>query len=340
MESKYDDDENDGKRSECKQESKEESKYNSDDEESDEDDDEMDLAVLEELPKASKGRRNTVTSAPITVDPNWSPPVYEKSAEEREAIHKAVDENILFRSLEADPQGLEIICDAMQQKHFEPQEEIITQGQEGDMFYILEEGSCEVFVEGVGRVMQVDGDSVNNYFGELALLHDAPRAATVKSVSDVRCWALDRTTFKKIMFNQTTKTRRLHGEFLSQVPILSTISEYERLTIADALMPMDYAEGEMIVSQGQEGNDFYIIADGEVKVTKDNAADEVSRRLGCGDYFGELALLSSDTRQATVTAVKTTKCLRLDRRTFKRLLGPLEAILKENAELYGEYVSK
>jgi cAMP-dependent protein kinase regulator len=340
MESKYDDDDEDGKRQESKQESKEESKYNSEDEESDEDDDEMDMSIIDNLPRASKGRRNTVTSAPIVVDPSWRPPVFEKSVEETAAIQKAVSRNVLFRSLEDDPQGVQTICDAMQAKIFEPLTEIIKQGAEGDMFYILEEGTCEVFVEGVGRVMQVDAESANNYFGELALLHDAPRAATVKSVSDVRCWALDRTTFKKIMFNQTTKTRQLHGEFLAQVPILSTISEYERFTIADALMPMDYREGETIVSEGQEGNDFYIIADGEVKVTKANSEEEVSRRLACGDYFGELALLSSDTRQASVTACKLTKCLRLDRRTFKRLLGPLEAILKENAELYGEYVSK
>lgn len=53
----------------------------------------------------------------------------------------------------------------------------------GDRFYIVEEGRCEIFVKGVGKVMEViGGTSARNYFGELSLLYDAPRAATVTAV--------------------------------------------------------------------------------------------------------------------------------------------------------------
>lgn len=150
------------------------------------------------------------------------------------------------------------------------------------------------------------------------------------------------------MMDTTTKQRHLHKAFLEDVPILSSLSTYERLTIADALVPIKFKAGEHIVEQGRAGNEFYIIADGEVKVQKDGVDEEVSRRLLCGDYFGELALLvnelklkyivsvthpicvqDTDTRQATVIAIKDTLCLTLDRKTFKRLLGPLEALLKQ-----------
>jgi cAMP-dependent protein kinase regulator len=84
-------------------------------------------------------------------------------------------------------------------------------------------------------VSQVSNESSRNYFGELALLYDAPRAATVTAIENVSCWCLDRTTFKTILMDSTLKQRSLHQQFLEQVPLLSTLSTYERLTIADAL---------------------------------------------------------------------------------------------------------
>lgn len=55
---------------------------------------------------------------------------------------------------------------------------------------------------------------------------------------------------------------------------------------------------------------------------------------GPGDYFGELSLLNNDKRRATVRAVRPTVCLTLGRETFKRLLGPLETILKVRRDVF------
>ena len=61
--------------------------------------------------------------------------------------------------------------------------------------------------------------------------------------------------------------------------------------------------------------------------------------MTAGHYFGEIALLTNETRKATVTAVKPTKCLSLDRKTFKRLLGSLENKLRSNIDAYEKFVS-
>ena len=85
----------------------------------------------------------------------------------------------------------------------------------------------------VGKVLDVkEGDA----FGELALMYDAPRAATVIAASDVVTWALDQITFKKTLKDTTIKKRNMLQEFLKDVPILRLLSEYERLTLADALI--------------------------------------------------------------------------------------------------------
>ena len=80
-------------------------------------------------------------------------------------------------------------------------------------------------------------------------------------------------------------------------------------------------------AQGDAGDNFYLIRSGEVKCTKVGSADEVSRRLKKGDFFGELALLSTDKRAATVSSVEKTTVLTLGRVQFTRLLGPLKDIM-------------
>jgi len=61
---------------------------------------------------------------------------------------------------------------------------------------------------------------------------------------------------------------------------------------------------------------------------------------GPGNYFGELALLRGEPRAANVVSITELKCITLDRHAFKRMLGPLEEILKRNAEAYQKFVEK
>ena len=65
------------------------------------------------------------------------------------------------------------------------------------------------------------------------------------------------------------------------------------------------------------------------KSSLDAGSKEVAH-LQSGAYFGEIALMTTKTRQATVTASGTTECLSLDRNTFKRVMGPLKHILTRN----------
>ena len=93
----------------------------------------------------------------------------------------------------------------------------------------------------------------------------------------------------------------------------------------------------------KEGNDFFIVEEGEVICTKRDGAGgemEVSDPLGPGSYFGELALLTDDLRKATVRALSPVRVLAVDRATFNRILGSLRESLKTNMEMYEKYVDE
>ena len=89
------------------------------------------------------------------------------------------------------------------------------------------------------------GDS----FGELALLYNAPRAATIKSIEDGILFALDRETFNHIVKDASANKRTRYEDFLSKVEILESMDPYERSKIADALKPMKFKKGEYIVKE-------------------------------------------------------------------------------------------
>jgi cAMP-dependent protein kinase regulator len=120
-----------------------------------------------------------VFAEPVKLDEHWEPRIVPKSDAEKAQIRKIVAGNILFTALDEDQ--LEIIIGAFEQKLFKQGDVLIKQGDMGDFFYILAEGTCDIFKNGVLVLQCVPGMG----FGELALLYDSPRAATVQATSDV-----------------------------------------------------------------------------------------------------------------------------------------------------------
>lgn len=135
----------------------------------------------------------------------------------------------------------------------------------------------------------------------------------------------------------TIKKRKLYGDFLRNVEILKTLVDYEIQRVADALVQETWKSGETIVKQNDKGHAFYIIEDGSVNVVKD---DNKVATLKRGDYFGEMALMFDQPRAATVVASGDVKTVRLDRQSFKRLLGSCEDLLKRNMAVYNMIISK
>lgn len=254
---------------------------------------------------------------------SWKPPTNNLTENQRIELNKTLQTNFLFQRL--DGNAKKTVLSALTQKNYKKGDEIIKQGDEGDYFYIIENGTVEFLVDEVEVGSSKEGSS----FGELALMHNSPRAATVIAASEtVTCWALDRLTFRRILLEGTFNKRLMYENFLKEVKILSGLSNQEISKLADALTTEIYHQGEKIVTEGDIGENFYFIESGNCQVSKQS--EGVLTKLSKGDYFGEVALLNNLPRQATVEAIDTVIVATLDKSGFQRLLGPAVDVLKSN----------
>ncbi|XP_048861763.1 cAMP-dependent protein kinase type I-beta regulatory subunit-like, partial [Brienomyrus brachyistius] len=130
------------------------------------------------------------------------------------ALAKAISKNVLFAHLDDNERS--DIFDAMFPVTHIAGETVIQQGDEGDNFYVIDQGEVDVYVNGEWVTSIGEGGS----FGELALIYGTPRAATVKAKTDLKLWGIDRDSYRRILMGSTLRKRKMYEEFLSKVSIL------------------------------------------------------------------------------------------------------------------------
>ena len=145
----------------------------------------------------------------------------------------------------------------------------------------------------------------------------------VVAVGSVTLLRLKRDTMVGLLGDLTTLMRdNFQKNILGAIEMFQTLSASEVSILVEALSEQRFMEGDVIIRQGEPGETFYIVKQGEVKITKvaDGAStDREIARLREGTYFGEVALLRDEPRMATVTAVAPTVCMSVDRTTFSQV---------------------
>jgi cAMP-dependent protein kinase regulator len=261
---------------------------------------------------------------------DFKPPVYDKSKAQADRLREILTKSFIFGNV--DDKSMQVVIEAMHKVELTKDEKIISEGENGDYLFVVDEGELLCYKDGnEANVLKtcVGGD----VFGELALLYNCPRAASVVAKSPCLLWKLDRETFGHITSTTAEKTRDALKQFLAKVPILESVSDVERSTLADVMIRTSVTSGTEIVRQGDAGDLLYFVEEGTAVALKDGSQVMSYAR---GDYFGELALLNekSGTRQATVKAVSDVRLVSLKRADLSRLLGSLEQTLLERASAY------
>ena len=268
--------------------------------------------------------------------------VIPKTEETKAKIEKRLKTSFLFLAL--DDKEFRIVVDAMDEKRFKAGEFVIKQGEDGSELFVVESGtlSCTKVFPGKSEATFLKKYEAGEAFGELALLYNAPRAASIQADNDSLLWSLDRDTFNNIVKDSSRKRREKYEHFLEQVKILETMEPYERSVLSDAFVEENFKAGDYIIRAGEEGNKFYLIEDGEAVATKGDG--EESKELMVynkpGQYFGERSLLKNEPRAANVIARTNCRLVSIDRHSFKRMMGPLDTIMRRNMDVYDHFVQK
>lgn len=316
-------------------------------------------------------RRTSISAESIAIDSSADEvlPVYPKDEDQRRRIKEAIRQNFIFRDLNEEQE--KSVLDAMQERSVSKNELIIRQGDVGEYFYVVATGHFNCYIRpeplppnwlNQPNMLEENKDKFTQpkfhpelgtlvaeckpgkSFGDLALMYGAPRAASVLAVEASTVWSLDRTTFRTIVLTSRHRTVMMYESFLSTVPLLSSLGAAERSKIADALQSKDYRDGDVVVQQGDIGDTFFFVEEGEAIATKKHTTEDGQTKevqvgyLKKGDYFGELALLRAAPRAATVSAVHRSdpsqpklKVAALDEAAFTRLLGPLRELMERKA---------
>jgi CRP-like cAMP-binding protein len=195
---------------------------------------------------------------------------------------------------------------------------IITQGDVGGSFYLIDSGQVEVTVDS----FRVSVLGPGNSFGERALLRQDTRSATVTALEPTSLWCLDAGDFiaaatgreQPAMQRVWHTTSGTLEEILEGVPQFAALNRRE---VAQRGELLSVVAGQRIISEGEAGDRFYVVLDGEARVTIDG---QLKRSVLTGDWFGEIALLHPVARTATVTAVGEVSLWSLRRESFLELL--------------------
>uniref|UniRef100_A0A8B9LFG7 cGMP-dependent protein kinase n=1 Tax=Astyanax mexicanus TaxID=7994 RepID=A0A8B9LFG7_ASTMX len=230
-----------------------------------------------------------------------------KTDRSKDLIKEAILDNDFMKNLELSQ--IQEIVDCMYPVEYSKDSCIIKEGDVGSLVYVMEDGKVEVTKEGLKLCTMGPG----KVFGELAILYNCTRTATVKTLTNVKLWAIDRQCFQTIMMRTGLIKHAEYMEFLKSVPTFHGLPEEILSKLADVLEETHYEDGDYIIRQGARGDTFFIISKGKVTVTREDAASQETvylRSLGKGDWFGEKALQGS----------------------YKHLIGGLEDVSSKGSE--------
>jgi CRP-like cAMP-binding protein len=203
-------------------------------------------------------------------------------------------------------------------------EVLFHEGDPGDALYVIVEGELSVQAEGPPRV-EMARMGAGAFLGEVALMTDQPRSATVTSIGDAELLRIDRPTLKRVLAS--------HGEVLAAVlrfvrerlvdrwtrtsPLFRPFNPNERATLASKFKFLEIDAGRVLLASGVRPDGLYIVLAGQFLVRR---GTQQLATLGPGDLIGETALLSGNPLSVEVVARGKSLALCLPAGEFREVI--------------------
>ena len=169
-------------------------------------------------------------------------------------------------------------------------------------------------------------------FGEIALLYNDKRTASVTALTNCEAWVLSGDVFKHIVAAHSIQRRNISLGHLDKVELFKVLETYEKVKLIDGLKMLPCNDGDYVFHEGDVGEHFYIIEKGEMECgrEKKDGSFELVRKLEAGSHFGEIALINNARRTLSVRSKGASQMMSLTRAAFNRILGSIKKYLKED----------
>lgn len=216
----------------------------------------------------------------------------------------------------------------MTMREYAEGEVVVREGEAGRSFFVVIEGRVRVekSVASRGAVTLAYLDE-GACFGEMSLIQDGPRTATVIADRRAKLAEVDDLTLAATTQRYPSVARALRDFYAERLlsttmalhPFFEPFERLERRELARGFARRSFRAGETLIHEGRPGEGFYLLLSGRLCVEKASPEGPVElARLGPGDMFGEMSLLSNAPTTASVRAETDAMVLRLGRKTFDR----------------------
>jgi CRP-like cAMP-binding protein len=223
----------------------------------------------------------------------------------------------------------------------EPGETIVHEGSIGTSFFVVSSGAVRV-CKGETTVARLKEGS---FFGEMALLSGAPRAASVIAEEETECLEISAALLADLQHRyphvgQVLKKfarQRLLANVLATSPLFKPFDKKERNALVERFKSRDVQAGESVLEEGKLSDGLFVVMSGELEVRKGRDGDQIAlASLKEGDVFGEISLLTKSGATATVVATRRSTVLRMPREAFDEVISTHPQVLMLVSELSDE----
>lgn len=283
--------------------------------------------------KTTQKRAAVSAEASSSEEVSYSKVVYQKTEEARQFIMMVVADSTLFAGASSS-QRTELV-DAMQERTCGVDELIIQQGDPGEHYFVVRSGEYAVYLKQKGDT-PVHKYKPGGTFGELALLYNKPRAATVKCVTPGVLYQLDRGTFRGVLIAGQKSTGDASLRILKKVPLLEGLTDQQYNQLLSVLTEEKYEDEQIVCEQGASMDSLYLVKEGLVNLVEGSSTAAPGSGAvvpyQAGDFFGASALSDDGTNKwfGAISAVGTVTLLRLKRSDMLEVLGDLTTLLRDN----------
>lgn len=251
-------------------------------------------------------------------------PVIAKPEESKRRIQDAVRGNLLFRNM--DEKAIQAVVDSATKLKVNAGEVIIAQGDlEADTFYVVESGECRVYkTDSTGKQRALNTVyRPGTGFGELALLYDAPRAATVRAIKPTRLWIIRRDVLLAIKRRASELELKEKEQAVNDSDCFFVLSKEQKAKLVDALRHVEFRAGDLVEDEETFGQKLYLVLRGALTISR--GGKQVAKK-GPGGLVGLDVPAGGDGKPRLEATVGGTRCLVISNEEFLELVGPLEYI--------------